>query len=77
MSSDPPDYLGCDDDMPENIVDWTSDLELVEVTLAIELDDTPGDTSYVLEPDPGTAIARSSLCATKKLVTRKANSSVM
>ena len=60
MSSDPPDYWGCDDDMPENIVDWTSDLELVEVTVAIELDDAPGDTSYVLEPDPGTAIARSS-----------------
>lgn len=51
LSSDPPDYLGCD-------VEGSfggARLALAEVTIAIELDGEPADTSFVLEEDPGLA----------------------
>jgi len=53
LSSDPPGYLGCPGEViaafayPRQV--------LAEVTIAIELDGAPGDTSFVLEEDPGLA----------------------
>ncbi|KAL7552021.1 hypothetical protein ACHAWF_015233 [Thalassiosira exigua] len=58
LSSDPPEYLGCDVDKPPAVVDfsdWSRDEGLAEVTVVVELDDRPRDTSWLLEADPGQA----------------------
>ena len=63
LSSDPPAYFGCDSGgtvLSDALVASRSDA-LVEVTVAIELDSSPEDTSWVLEADPSAESARSAL----------------
>lgn len=54
MSADPPAYLGCAENGNAPAFEWLSRTEsLAQVTVAIELDDEPRDTSWVLEGDRG------------------------
>ena len=52
MSANPPQYFGCD---PPEGADATTEVKmdnLVDITIAIELDMYPQDTAFVLEEDP-------------------------
>eukprot|EP00579_Thalassiosira_antarctica_P013834 CAMPEP_0201927860 /NCGR_PEP_ID=MMETSP0903-20130614/19621_1 /ASSEMBLY_ACC=CAM_ASM_000552 /TAXON_ID=420261 /ORGANISM="Thalassiosira antarctica, Strain CCMP982" /LENGTH=718 /DNA_ID=CAMNT_0048466159 /DNA_START=16 /DNA_END=2172 /DNA_ORIENTATION=- len=55
MSTDPPSYFGCPEEAAA-LASWTLQrIPLEKVTVAIELDGMPEDTSWVLEEDPGVA----------------------
>ncbi|KAL7541540.1 hypothetical protein ACHAXR_011698 [Thalassiosira sp. AJA248-18] len=51
LSVDPPEYLSCNDQINTASASWLK-MESEVVTIAIELDHHPGDTSWVLEEDP-------------------------
>ena len=71
MSKSPPSYFGCYDGMTSSTTSdedsevevlgefkiVTRDVELIDVTIAIELDSFPEETSFVLEVDPEIAIS--------------------
>lgn len=58
MSADPPGYMGCSGEdgsagfWNPNQVDWTRPENMVEITLAFELDEDPMELGWVLEEDP-------------------------
>lgn len=66
LSADPPDYLGCRSDAasPSFI---PLRMNLSEVTIAIELDGRPEDTSWVFEEDPGVAAKTASAGRTARI----------
>jgi len=58
LSANPPGYMGCDGEMEKASfldMDLVARLNLSDVTIAIEVDDMPEDTGFVLEEDPGLA----------------------
>lgn len=67
MSVDPPSYLGCGGDVSTSFVEWTRTESMTEVTIAIELDEYPTDTSWVLEEDPELAAKTSSAGRTPEI----------